>query len=851
MDEKDMEKTDFSTEQGHYKFRRMPLDLKTAVSTFQRRMDNVLKGLQDEYRAVYVDDLIIFSTSLQEHLERLQLVFERLRQHNFKIQLDKSEFLRKEVAYLGHVITPSGVKPNPDKISAVMKYPIPKSTKEIKAFLGLLGYYRRFIQNFAQLTKPLTKCLKRGAKIEHSNEFIQAFENSKQVLVNHPILQYPDFTKPFILTTDASNIALGAVLSQGIIGSDKPIAYASRTLSETEQKYSTIEKELLGIVWATKYFRPYLYGRKFVICTDHRPLLWLFKLKEPNAKLTRWRLRLQEYDYEIAYKKGKLNVNADALSRIEINALDDLENASMIVNPDDELDNFINNLTNNNDTNDKFRTQEYEELIEDLERNCQDINENPGTSSSTIHSTEDREPNSGIPILNEAIDNKPNQFIIKTVYNGSITSKTQKEENRTIHKVNVPQDCDVREILNFLREYTTKDEKYYFFFDREATYKKFCEVYCDHFSQQGPKIIRCTNRLVTIIHKEIQEDLIKNHHEGKTNHRGITETMKQLQRKYFWKNMKTSVIDYINSCDICKKTKYDRKPPLVPMMLTETADKPFQQLNIDTFTIEKENFVTIIDAFTKLGQAIHITSKNSIEITKALIEFFKYYGVPKSLTMDNGTEFKNDTVRQCLELHKIDVHYITPNNPSSNGLIERLHSTIIEHIRLLKQTNNEPIKNLMNYAIIAYNNSIHSATGFTPLELVFGHTNTRCPFEIFYDKTYYQDYVNTHKEKLKHTYERVKENMVTNKEKVQEKKNENCKESSLFSIGQKVFEKDVSARNKTKNRYTGPYIISKIYPNNTADITKNNKTKRIHLKLLRRPIVTDGSSSEEPPDPLQ
>lgn len=136
------------------------------------------------------------------------------------------------------------------------------------------------------------------------------------MLINAPILQYPDFDQPFILTTDASDVAIGAVLSQGKIGSDNPVAYPSRTLSDTEQKYSTIEKELLSIVWAIKYFRPYLYGRKFKIYTDHRPITWIMSLKDPNSKITRWRLKLAEYDYEVIYKKGKLNTNADALSRV-------------------------------------------------------------------------------------------------------------------------------------------------------------------------------------------------------------------------------------------------------------------------------------------------------------------------------------------------------------------------------------------------------------------------------------------------------------------------------------------------------------------------------------------------------
>lgn len=318
MNPADISKTAFNVEHGHFEFLRMPMGLKNAPSTFQRVMDNVLRGLQNKICLVYLDDIIVFSTSLQEHIENLEKVFNRLRESNFRIQMSKSEFLKKETAYLGHVITRDGIKPNPDKISAIQNYPIPKTATEIKRFLGLVGYYRKFIPNFARITKPMTQCLKKGYKIILNQDYTDCFEKCKKLLTNDPILQYPDFSKEFILTTDASNLAIGAVLSQGPIGSDKPIAYASRTLNTSEINYSTIEKELLAIVWATKYFRPYLFGRKFKIMTDHRPLQWIMNIKEPNSRLTRWRLKLSEYDFSVIYKQGKYNCNADALSRIEI-----------------------------------------------------------------------------------------------------------------------------------------------------------------------------------------------------------------------------------------------------------------------------------------------------------------------------------------------------------------------------------------------------------------------------------------------------------------------------------------------------------------------------------------------------
>ena len=315
MDKRDIQKTAFSAEGGHFEFVRMPFGLTNAPATFQRVMDSLFGDLVGVYCLVYMDDIIVFSGSLQEHIQHLGNIFQRILTANLKLQIDKSDFLRKEIEYLGHVVTQEGVKPNPLKIEAIKKFPLPKTQKEIKSFLGLMGYYRKFIKDFAKITKPLTKQLKGKIKVVTDEEFKATFEHCKNLLCNDPILIYPDFTKPFILTTDASNFALGAVLSQRNLGSDKPVSFASRTLTDTEIIYSTVEKEMLAIIWAMKYFRPYLFGQKFKIITDHKPLTWLMSFKEPNSKLVRWKLRLLEYDYEVMYKKGSQNVIADALSR--------------------------------------------------------------------------------------------------------------------------------------------------------------------------------------------------------------------------------------------------------------------------------------------------------------------------------------------------------------------------------------------------------------------------------------------------------------------------------------------------------------------------------------------------------
>lgn len=311
----DSHKTAFSTPHGHYEFDRMPFGLKNAPATFQRLMDRVLTGMQGIEIFVYLDDIVLYASSLREHEIKFEKLANKLREANLKLQPDKCEFLRKEVTYLGHVISENGVHPDPEKIKAVKNFPIPKNPKNIKQFLGLAGYYRKFIEGFSNIAKPLTNLLKNGVEFKWTQKEQDSFNTLKNMLCEEPILQYPDFSKPFVVTTDASGTAIGAILSQGPIGKDRPISYASRVLNDAEKNYSTIEKELLAIVYAVKHFRPYLYGKRFILVTDHKPLSWLHKAKDPTSRLARWKIKLAEYDYEIVYKAGKTNVNADALSR--------------------------------------------------------------------------------------------------------------------------------------------------------------------------------------------------------------------------------------------------------------------------------------------------------------------------------------------------------------------------------------------------------------------------------------------------------------------------------------------------------------------------------------------------------
>ena len=312
MDSESRKYTAFSTNEGHFHYNRMPSGLKNVPATFQRMMDTALKGLIGKICFVYLDDIVIFGWTLEEHNKNLVTLFERLKSTGLKLQPEKYEFLRPELKYLGHFITSYGVKPSPDKIASVKNFEVPQTPKKVKSFSGLAGYYRKFIKHCSLIAKPLTDLTKKKVLFEWTTHCQKSFDTLKEKLCTAPVLKYPDYKKSFTLTTNESNVGLDAVLSQ----EQHPVRYISRTLTDPETRYSPTEKEFLAIVWGTKRLRQYLLSRKFIIRSDHKALKWLFNAKGPSSKLLRWRSKLEEYDNTIKYIRGKKNKAADWLSRV-------------------------------------------------------------------------------------------------------------------------------------------------------------------------------------------------------------------------------------------------------------------------------------------------------------------------------------------------------------------------------------------------------------------------------------------------------------------------------------------------------------------------------------------------------
>lgn len=312
----DRQKTAFSTGNGLWEFNVLPFGCCNGPGTYQRLMDRVLAGLQWETCAVYLDDVIVWSATVQDHMARLREIFTRLREAHLKLQPSKCQFLKSEVSFLGHRISEAGVATDPDKVGAVRNWPTPMNVEQLRTFVGFASYYRRFVKGFADIAAPLHRLTQKGLKFAWSDACNDAFNQLRQKLSTTPVLSAVRHDGDFVLDTDASDTGLGVVLSQLQDGQERVIAYASCGLTKRERQYCVTRRELLAVVYGTKYFRHYLLGRPFLIRTDHNSLRWLRSFKNPEGQVARWLERLAEFEFTIQHRPGKSHANADGLSRL-------------------------------------------------------------------------------------------------------------------------------------------------------------------------------------------------------------------------------------------------------------------------------------------------------------------------------------------------------------------------------------------------------------------------------------------------------------------------------------------------------------------------------------------------------
>lgn len=619
-----------------------------------------------------MDDILVFSTSLEEHISNLKRIFGTLKKSGLKLQIDKCNFLNKETEYLGHILTPQGVKPNPEKITVIQNLKLPTTQKQIKSFLGITGFYRKFIKDYAKIALPILKYSKKNTKVNaHDPNYIASFEKLKSLITDYPILKYPNFNRRFKLITDASNFALGAVLTQD----GHPVCYASRTLNDHEKNYSTIEKELLAIVWGTKYFRPYLFGKEFDLQTDHQPIKWLQAKnigQNISPRLQRWLMQLGEYDIKIDYIKGKENKVADFLSRI---------------NRDNNEINLFENLFNTN--------------------NEEHINSNESLEVLTVHSQEENN-NDHIPILETVVNRFKTQIII-------LEQKEVETENIFNHKrIFIDKNDIPDQISDIVRRHITRGKIGIYCELSDSLYnivqKKLIELRNPHI-----KFVKCSFLAKDLKDEKEALKQISLFHKVESGHSGMLVNYEGMKTKVYFPNLKILINKVINNCDICTAAKYDRNPIKNKFQSTETPDDINDIIHVDVYTNSKHNFINFIDKFSKHAISLPLEDRNHKTLIEKLRQFISIKGKMKKLVCDN--EFNSINVKQFCRDEGIEIHFVKPNNHTGNSDVERLNGTLTERIRALNLENKIPINEQMFKAVEYYNNSYHSTIEAKPIEV--------------------------------------------------------------------------------------------------------------------------------------
>lgn len=740
LGEEDKEKTAFICPLGFYQFERMPQGISGAPATFQRLMEKVVGDMNLLQVLVYLDDLIVFGRTLEEHEERLLKVLDRLEDYGLKLSIDKCQFCRTSVKYVGHIVSQEGVSTDPDKIEALTTWPRPSNYRELKTFLGFSGYYRRFVKNYATIVKPLNdltrgyQSSKNKSKTRNKRPSVQrhygpfepfgprwnercekAFREIITCLTHAPVLVFADPSKPFILHTDASLEGLGAVLYQEAEGTRKPVAFASRGLSDSETRYPTHKLEFLALKWAiTEKFRDYLYGAQFQVWTDNNPLTYVLTSAKLDATGQRWVAALASYDFSIQYRSGRSNVDADALSRRP-------QAPGVAVIPTDGV-RAICSVSR--------REPEAHESLHGCVAEALGLPPECVPSASVNYIALDQSP---LPVLNAA-DWQEAQL----------------------------QDIDIRDTLLAKREGRgptavvppTPEGKLLL---REWTKLKLIQGVL-HRVTTDP-LQRQRNQLV--LPKEYRGLAMRALHDD-FGHLGMERTLELIRSRFYWPRMAEDVRRKCETCARCVQRK--TLPTRAAYLKNITSNKPLELVCIDFLSLEVDkrnigNILVVTDHYTRYAQAYPTRDQRATTVARVLWEkYFSVYGFPARIHSDQGRDFESHLLKEVLRIAGIKKSRTTPYHPQGDPQPERFNRTLLDMLGTLRPEQKATWSQHVAFLVHAYNATKNDATGVTPYLLMFGR-EPRLPIDLCFGVSEdgdsyetHQQYVSRLREKLRDAY---------------------------------------------------------------------------------------------------
>ena len=788
MAEDSVEKTSFTSHYGTFAYLKMPFGLTNAPSHFQRTMDIVLSGLTFKSCMVYIDDILCFSPTFDDHIKDLTDIFERLRKYNLKLKMKKCAFARQQVEFLGHIVSPDGLAVDPSKVSAVKNWPIPKTLKDVQSFLGFCNYYRRFIKDFAKIAKDLYS-VKDEKPLQWTFACQSAFDTLKDKLCSTEVLAFPNFKQEFLLYTDASDVALGAVLSQREMNGERirPVAYASRVLSKTEKNYSVIEREALGIVWAVQTYRHYLYGHKVLLITDHRPLQWLMTVKDSSGKLCRWALTLQEYDISIQYRPGSQNANADALSRISTGAE---QQDSALPSTSKSADSF------------PVPSIHYLQVF-------------------TAQPTSDGLPawvNLNVKIQEEQRKDPKLLEMISFFESGTLPKHARESSQLKVHSKNFG-------LVNGTLYYTLHVPN-----TRRAARLGFVGK--------------------TVVPEHLRPAVLQMAHSDcyTGGHLGIKKTKGKVFAKFYWDRWSQDCELYCQSCLTClkrKKGSHNPKAPLNPI----TVSAPFEIVAMDALGPLCESWegdkhiVVFSDYLTRYVEAFPVVNLKAPTIAHLLFkEIICRYGAPQKLLSDRGTPFLNQIVQGVCEIMNTLKINTTAYHPETDGLVERFNHTVCQMLSMYVQDNPRTWAKFLPAILFSYRTSIQESLNETPFFMLFGRdaplpidTIWRTPNRKYVDIT---DYVTDLKFHLQSAWEIARANLQQSHQKQAIQYNKKAKPTKI-QVNDWVLKKNPVApsgvpKKLDPHHFIGPYRVIALNGPVATLSAGNRRDFRVHTNNLRK-----------------
>ena len=782
---------------SQWEFNYMPFGLKGAPRTFQRMMDRLLHGLDYRIAMAYLDDVIVYGATIDECLVNLRLVFERIAQANLKLKPKKCSLFQRETLYLGHIISGDGVRCDPDKVKAVKEWTAPRNLRQVRSFVGLVNYYRRFIRNYADLAIPLYDLQKKKTRFHWGADEQKSFEKLKLALISAPVMAFPQAEGRYILDTDASGYGIGGVLSQlqkdeNGVEQERVIAYASRRLQGREQRYCARKRELLAIVHFVKHFDVYLRGPPITIRTDHASLRYIKTLKELPDQFARWIMTLENYHYTIEIRKGALHTNADTLSRYVC-----CEGKQCMCTDVAKLEETTKDLVDTFDP------------------------ENPDSISaaniSAIRFTPEFPPDEMAKAQEDDADIGP-------LYR----AKEQHQER--------PPYSEVSGGSPALKAYW-------------AEWKRL-ELHDGLLYRRWENDVGDTQRLQLIVPFRYQKEISKSlHGPAGAAHLGRRRTHEFISRRMFWYRMADDIKFWIKVCDKCQRRKRPGITPQAPMKLYQSGYcNERVQMDICGPVNESRHgniyLLVLTDRFSKYTKAFPLPNKETKTVAECVVtRWIHEYGEPEQIHTDQGGEFESHLMRDLLKLYGIHKSRTTPYHPEGNAQVERYNQTIAMMLSVLA-TDYKDWDMKIPLAVSSYNGTIHATTSFTPNKLWFGRelyvqADRVIPDNPLKKRTTREQYVERLELDMRIAYE-VARNVIGRNMKVQKRYHDRNAHLNAYKVGEAVMKKSLPPKEKgTKKfaaRWEGPLFVIDVLDDVTYRVGEQNKKTWvvIHHDRLKR-----------------